>query len=202
MSRRKRKYIPVEKFTLKSCTHPVMDLHGGTLTGGKVSTADTDLYILLSAQGIGGFAFDTRGELFSDAPRVVFYPIKDMDVPKDSAGLESILTLAENTLKKGEHVHIQCVGGHGRTGTIMALLFTRAGIKNPIEYVRKTYCKHAIEGWEQEAFICRYAGLPEPPIPVAVKTFSRGGVNTADMTDAEWDDYIEGMYGSKNRYGY
>lgn len=51
----------------------------------------------------------------------------------------------------GKRVETGCLGGHGRTGTMLALLLVLQGVKpgTAIERVRKTYCDEAIEGNKQ-----------------------------------------------------
>jgi hypothetical protein len=51
---------------------------------------------------------------------------------------------------------IHCVGGHGRTGTALAIiahLTGQCGEMDPIEWVRKHYCKECIESTAQIEYI-------------------------------------------------
>ena len=43
----------------------------------------------------------------------------------DSAMLEFIPRLADRVCREGECVYVHCWGGHGRTGTVIALLLVR-----------------------------------------------------------------------------
>jgi hypothetical protein len=54
-------------------------------------------------------------------------------------------------LAEGKLVETGCMGGHGRTGTMLALLLVLQGVKpgTAIERVRTTYCDEAIEGNKQ-----------------------------------------------------
>ena len=56
-------------------------------------------------------------------------------------------------------VEIGCMGGHGRTGTLMALIMVQLGCKaeEAIKTIRKDYCKRAIETQGQEDLIKAFA---------------------------------------------
>lgn len=77
----------------------------------------------------------------------------------------------------GSIVEVGCVGGHGRTGSVLALMALSCGVNDPdkaIAWVRENYCTEAIEGDKQKWYIRKYHailnGLPIPPEPVIVKT--------------------------------
>jgi protein-tyrosine phosphatase len=57
---------------------------------------------------------------------------------------------------------VHCLGGHGRTGTALAILGAMGGVpeaqENPVEYVRSIYCKDAIESMAQINYIKRITG--------------------------------------------
>jgi protein-tyrosine phosphatase len=61
--------------------------------------------------------------------------------------------------KGGDVVEVGCIGGHGRTGTMAALLCVSEGMgwRDAMQYVRKTYCDKAIENNAQEAMVQEYA---------------------------------------------
>ena len=56
-------------------------------------------------------------------------------------------------------IEIGCMGGHGRTGTLMALIMVHLGCKpgKDIKTIRKDYCHRAIETQKQEDLIKAYA---------------------------------------------
>jgi len=65
--------------------------------------------------------------------------------------IETAVTLA----KAGDVVEIGCMGGHGRTGAVMAAMAQLCGVDGGVEavkWVRANYCTHAVEGEEQEWF--------------------------------------------------
>lgn len=74
---------------------------------------------------------------------------------------ESLLAAIEGD--QLESVFVCCMGGHGRTGTMMAIL---AGISGavpdgacPVEWLRKLYCEKVVESDEQLDYVERITGL-------------------------------------------
>jgi hypothetical protein len=63
-------------------------------------------------------------------------------------------------LHAGLKVHVGCIGGHGRTGTVFtAIIAEMTGEKDAIQYVRKYYCKRAVESREQIQFLMKHYGV-------------------------------------------
>lgn len=63
--------------------------------------------------------------------------------------------------KKIRNVLFFCEGGHGRTGTALAATYIElcgVSAKDAIKYVRKVYCKKAVESEEQEDYLKQIAG--------------------------------------------
>lgn len=60
---------------------------------------------------------------------------------------------------KGEVVEIGCIGGHGRTGTILACMHVIAGYDPDfaINLARRNYCHHAVETPEQEEWVRQFS---------------------------------------------
>ena len=58
-------------------------------------------------------------------------------------------------VEEGQALEIGCVGGHGRTGTMLAgiLLYCGLDAESAIKEVRGSYCKKAIESKVQEELI-------------------------------------------------
>ena len=97
-------------------------------------------------------------------PRILI-PWPDGNAPSDVKEITAIAKYVINCAFNGNKVRIGCIGGHGRTGTMAALLVL---LSNPglgsvaaIDYVRSNYCKKAIESYEQELFLSQIAGEPE-----------------------------------------
>lgn len=67
--------------------------------------------------------------------------------------------------EKNQRVLVFCQGGHGRTGTALALLLCLSLGYDPdaaIRWVRKNYCENAIETMAQEAYVWKIAGQEMP----------------------------------------
>ena len=60
-----------------------------------------------------------------------------------------------------QRVVVTCQGGHGRTGTMLAILAGLGGATtgDPVEFIRKAYCRNAVESEEQLAYIAEVTGL-------------------------------------------
>jgi len=73
--------------------------------------------------------------------------------------------------KQGFDVEVGCMGGHGRTGTMLACIGTLCGIEPPdaVAWVQKHYCAEAVESDEQEWYVLAFdaflKGVDAPPKP-------------------------------------
>lgn len=82
----------------------------------------------------------------------------DRGIPK-APHLSLALQWANEYLSKGGKVELSCIGGHGRTGTLLACLLREVnGMtgKGAIDTVRREVCKSCIETKEQEGFILQW----------------------------------------------
>jgi protein-tyrosine phosphatase len=101
--------------------------------------------------------------VFSSALRSVNYggylslPIKDFGVPPfDYKFWLALARDVQGIIERGESVLIACVGGHGRTGMVAAILLELIDpsvMYDPIDRVRKNYCEEAVETAGQERYI-------------------------------------------------
>lgn len=59
------------------------------------------------------------------------------------------------------NILVCCMGGHGRTGTALAILAALTGVQteNPVIFIRKTYCRKAVETKSQCSYIKEIAHL-------------------------------------------
>lgn len=75
----------------------------------------------------------------------------DFSIPDDPDDALIAAQWILDNLAAGKRVETGCMGGHGRTGTMLALLLVLQGVKpgTAIERVRTTYCDEAIEGNKQ-----------------------------------------------------
>jgi protein-tyrosine phosphatase len=87
--------------------------------------------------------------------------IRDYGVPV--WGRDFWLSFAQDVkriLDDGKSVLVGCVGGHGRTGMVLAILLgVLTDVVDPIQYVRDTYCVDAIETVAQERYVKEILGL-------------------------------------------
>ena len=58
-------------------------------------------------------------------------------------------------------IHVACHGGHGRTGTVLAILAGLMGVTkaDPVEFIRNKYCKRAVESASQISLVQKITGL-------------------------------------------
>ena len=147
-------------------SHPPLAVNGGTLLGGNCSThshhKDVDLYVALDGSMKHPY-FDPE----KPAPRCVYYPITNMRVPNNPDKFRALVTFILDELSQGHTVHVGCIGGHGRTGLVLAAVIAEAGITtDAITYVRKAYCSRAVETAGQEGFLVTHFGVdPIAPSP-------------------------------------
>ncbi len=100
----------------------------------------------------------------------IIVPWQDMGLPRiDRDHVDAAVTLACTMIERGDTIEVGCIGGHGRTGTFLALIALRNGVKTPeeaIKYVREHYCEKAIESDTQEWYVeAWYAIDNDLPIP-------------------------------------
>jgi protein-tyrosine phosphatase len=67
----------------------------------------------------------------------------------------NVFKLARN----GTHVEVGCLGGMGRTGTVLACMAILAGVPvaEAVNWVRTNYSINAVEGPEQEQWVHSFA---------------------------------------------
>ena len=142
-------------------THPPLTIPGTdkVIYGGSCSSPvvkDADVYIGFDwVMKFGHKAFPwNSGEEF-------LFEIKDMGVPTDVSNFKKMVDWTLTQLQHGRTVHCGCIGGHGRTGTFLSALCAVAGEKDAITYVRKNYCKKAVESSTQSAFLAKHFGVKE-----------------------------------------
>jgi len=81
----------------------------------------------------------------------------DMSVPALSR--DDWRVIADHLARPQRPVHVACLGGHGRTGTALAILLAIWGCippsDDPVAWVRAHYCDKAIETEVQTAYVRR-----------------------------------------------
>jgi protein-tyrosine phosphatase len=89
------------------------------------------------------------------------FPIQDFAVPRDSAGFARFLNDLLARLRCGERLYVHCLGGIGRTGTLLGCLFKLLGeTDDPIRLVRSVYASVAVESPAQQRFVKDFDAAP------------------------------------------
>lgn len=88
----------------------------------------------------------------------------DFGVPEDPAAIRAGLLDLLARARQGKSVELGCLGGHGRTGTALAILATLTGqpADDAVAWVRAHYCPEAVETVEQYDYVARVAHSPDP----------------------------------------
>lgn len=87
------------------------------------------------------------------------YPINDQCAPSDPHTFHELIDYLIAEARSGGRVFICCIGGHGRTGTVLSALHaTLTGRTDSIKWIRANYCDRAVESSEQVNFLHKYFG--------------------------------------------
>ena len=84
---------------------------------------------------------------------------EDFGLPADAVATADAICQAFERAKRGERVEVGCIGGLGRTGTVLACMGILAGIapSEAVPWVREHYDPAAVETPEQEAWVSWFA---------------------------------------------
>jgi hypothetical protein len=100
----------------------------------------------------------------------VVFPIRDGHAPEDVEEFKKLVDWLEVQLVNGNTIHLGCIGGHGRTGLVLSALYAQmSGKADAIQYVRKHYCKKAVESKEQIKFLKKHYKVKDAP---SVRTYT------------------------------
>jgi hypothetical protein len=141
-------------------THPALPLGDGlVIYGGSCGypvVLDADVYV-----GLDGYSMMKTKKSFPWEPGYSFaYPIVDMQAPSDASSFIKLIDWLQEQIVAGKKVHVGCIGGHGRTGTVLsALVAVMMGNKDSTAYVRKNYCEKAVESHDQIEFLHKHFGI-------------------------------------------
>jgi hypothetical protein len=166
-------------------SHPALKLGKGTLYGGsaRFPVKGADIYVVLQAGDMNGYQSDPW-----EKQKVVEigYLIPDMQAPPNVPRFQKLVTWLCTQLQAGKTVHVGCIGGHGRTGTLISAIVAELGTKDAIQWVRKHYCSKAVESPAQVAFLQKHYGVS------AVEPAKKPVVVTAKgRSDAEWSQQYD-----------
>lgn len=84
---------------------------------------------------------------------------EDFGLPLDQEMAVNQIEVAFERARRGELVEVGCVGGRGRTGTVLACMAVLAGVpaRDAVAWVRSAYHPGAVETVEQEAWVQWFA---------------------------------------------
>jgi len=90
----------------------------------------------------------------------------DFGVPADRDVADREIQAAFELARSGKRVEVACVGGHGRTGTVLACMAILAGVPadEAVTWLRARYCQRAVQEPSQQYWIERYAERVRPPL--------------------------------------
>ena len=85
--------------------------------------------------------------------------MRDGGVPKSMAAMDEIVARIDEQRQGGGDVAVACVGGVGRTGTVVACALVAQGLDaaEAIDRVRATRHPQAVETADQQRFVAGYA---------------------------------------------
>ncbi len=83
----------------------------------------------------------------------------DFGVPSEPERAAKQIIDAFRRARQGEHVEIGCIGGVGRTGTVLACMAVLSGIpsEDAVEWVRDRYHPCAVETDQQASWVAWFA---------------------------------------------
>jgi hypothetical protein len=89
----------------------------------------------------------------------------DYGLPTNSSDADSKIRAAFARARAGEHVEVGCLGGTGRTGTVLACMAVLSGVPaaEAIEWVRQHYKRGAVETPAQEKWVTVFASTVIKP---------------------------------------
>jgi Swiss Army Knife protein, DSP-PTPase phosphatase domain len=84
---------------------------------------------------------------------------EDFGLPVDAEAARRLIQSAFTRARGGELVEVGCLGGTGRTGTVLACMAVLAGVapSEAVAWVRMAYRSTAVETAEQEDWVRRFA---------------------------------------------
>ena len=141
-------------------THPALKVGAWQVYGGSCGNPvveNADIYV-----GLDSSMRRAHHYPWNDGPQVVnvFFPITDGTAPKDIVEFKKMITWLALQLSAGKLIHIGCIGGHGRTGIVMAALVKEVtGNVDATQYVRDNYCNKAVESQSQVLFLFNEYGI-------------------------------------------
>lgn len=179
--------------------HKRVDIYKGSVQ----ATSGADLKTNFKLYDLAVFLADSTMSYLQEVPfglgippiqvknKILLYPFRDHGVPKQDFFFDWVIKYLTSELKKGARIGMACHGGHGRTGTILSILWGLANQKggvptmNPILAVRELVgCQREVEDSTQEDFIYTVTGYPAPAEKVIKKYVASTG---GSYSNGWWD---------------
>lgn len=139
-------------------THPALEIDGHDkvlVYGGNCSdpvVTDADIYV-----GLDYGMKEHRQRYPWTAGEAIHFRITDRNVPGNKKEFLELIEYLCDQANGGAKIHIGCIGGHGRTGIVLAAMVALMTDElDPIGYVRKHYCEKAVETDKQVAFLVKH----------------------------------------------
>lgn len=117
----------------------------------------TNVVTLVSNEELAMKNLDSFMDEMNNAGLEVYHsPIVDFGLPSQGQ-MDSIMNYVQNCLDSNKNVLVHCMGGYGRSGTVMGCYAQKyLEIDDPLQYVRGVRGDEAIETPEQENFVLNY----------------------------------------------
>jgi hypothetical protein len=153
---------------------PGVVIYGGSC--GSPIVKDADVY-----GGFDAYSMELQEDYpwsSKKGPVQFMFRISDMQPPKDPVEFKNMIVWLAEQLGEGKKVHIGCIGGHGRTGVVLAALRKHmTGDDDASQHVRDNYCKKAIESSSQVQFLEEHWGIKpvKPNKTYSYSSSSKGG---------------------------
>lgn len=177
--------------TFKRCyeSHPPLPIGEFFIYGGSCGypiVTDADIYV--------GFDYSMKpgpkSYPWNEGHSFLFH-IMDGTAPKDLQEAKKLIDWLALNLSSNLKIHVGCIGGHGRTGTILAALVNvMTGEKDAIEYVRNNYCKKVVESPEQVEWLHKHFGItkakPSKAHPSEIKSLPKSSSQTVWTNTPSW----------------
>ena len=144
----KEELAKMPKYGKCAHSHPGIKIADVKVYGGACADPvpqDCDIYVGLD-RGMGHFPgmYPWHNQV-----SFLFY-IQDMSVPKSIDEFRELIAYLSQAVVDQKKIHIGCIGGHGRTGLVLAALVRELmNLEDAVTYVRENYCKKAVESQQQ-----------------------------------------------------
>jgi len=143
-------------------THKAVTIAPGTakVRGGNARRPEAGYQVYADLDTLGNPAETAQAPWrVKDGALKVRYYIPNYHTPKDPHSFKAFVAWLCTQVQEGKQVHIGCIGGHGRTGLVIAAMRSvLAHDKEAILWTRKNHCKKAVETDEQVAFLVKHFG--------------------------------------------